>query len=435
MKIHSLTLENLRGFAGKHEIKFTDDHVVAFIGVNGSGKSTVLEAVADGLSHLITPINKANGSTQYRFDRFAVNSKAETASWSVRFSYVGSSKIYEFAQSVHNSVIIFEGPIIAYGEREKDLVNQLSKDIVAENKIVPVLGYYHATSSSLDPDTYSNKGLYPVFSREQAYDNALMANVDFGQITEFYAQVINLENSEKVNNDEAYTSPLAQSFKLGTVKFLNTIQGTEDLHTVQLVRQGFQQLLAYKKRETLLYLNQLSSGERSVIGLVMDLIYRCVLANSHLPDPLHSPGIVLIDEIELHLHPRWQANIIKALTTTFPNIQFIISTHAPLVINQLKDEQLFVLRENVIIPGTELQTTYGMSASDVITQIMGAPSRPPEVRDRLNEIATLLSDPTPDNLSEAQRRLDTLREDISPHDTEFLQLSNLLSIEESAVDL
>ena len=318
---------------------------------------------------------------------------------------------------------------------EKDLVNQLSKDIVAENKVVPVLGYYHATSSSLDPDTYSNKGLYPVFSREQAYDNALMANVDFGQITEFYAQVINLENSEKVNNDEAYTSPLAQSFKLGTVKFLNTIQGTEDLHTVQLVRQGFQQLLAYKKRETLLYLNQLSSGERSVIGLVMDLIYRCVLANSHLPDPLHSPGIVLIDEIELHLHPRWQANIIKALTTTFPNIQFIISTHAPLVINQLKDEQLFVLRENVIIPGTELQTTYGMSASDVITQIMGAPSRPPEVRDRLNEIATLLSDPTPDNLSEAQRRLDTLREDISPHDTEFLQLSNLLSIEESAVDL
>jgi predicted ATP-binding protein involved in virulence len=434
MKIQSLTLENLRGFVGKHEIVLTDPQVAAFIGVNGSGKSTVLEAIATSLANLTSFMNKVDGSTDSHFDRFDVYQDRDSAVWDIQFSYLDAHEKYKFIQELFNRVGSISGPAGAYSRKEQKLIDRLRSDIVREDSLIPVFGYYRSTD--LKPDIYQQKrNLSPAFQREETYHGAWKSNVDFSQIADLYSLAINIENNEKVNYNKNYESPMARSFRLGTSTFLNALHNTKDYRTIQLTRKGFQQVLAYKKDGVLLNMNQLSSGELSVVALMMDLIHRCVLANSHLDDPLTSPGVVLIDEIELHLHPRWQATIVKALTTTFPNIQFIISTHAPLVVNLLKDEQLFVLRESGVVPGSDLMTTYGMSAGDVITLIMGAPSRPPEVGDRFDRIAKLLADPSPDNLKEAQKQLAELRNTISPHDLELIQLANLLSLEESAVDL
>ncbi len=88
---------------------------------------------------------------------------------------------------------------------------------------------------------------------------------------------------------------------------------------------------------------QLSEGEKSVIALVGDLSRRLAIANPKRENPLKGGCIVLIDEIDLHLHPKWQEKIFPALQNTFPHIQFIVSTHAPKVLESV-DENIQVIR-------------------------------------------------------------------------------------------
>ena len=82
-------------------------------------------------------------------------------------------------------------------------------------------------------------------------------------------------------------------------------------------------------------IEQLSDGEKSLIAMIGDLARRLSIANPGVREPLHGRGIVLIDEVELHLHPAWQRDILPRLMNTFPNVQFMVTTHSPLVLAQL----------------------------------------------------------------------------------------------------
>ncbi len=81
-----------------------------------------------------------------------------------------------------------------------------------------------------------------------------------------------------------------------------------------------------------LRIEQLSEGYKIVIAMVADLAARMAEANPAMPNPLEATGIVLIDEVDLHLHPRWQRTILKELTGVFRNVQFVVSTHSPIIV-------------------------------------------------------------------------------------------------------
>ena len=83
--------------------------------------------------------------------------------------------------------------------------------------------------------------------------------------------------------------------------------------------------------------SQLSDGEKCTMTLFGDLARRLCIANPRLDDPLKGDGVVLIDEIELHMHPSWQRMVLPKLQETFPNIQFIITTHSPIVLSEVDD--------------------------------------------------------------------------------------------------
>lgn len=91
----------------------------------------------------------------------------------------------------------------------------------------------------------------------------------------------------------------------------------------------------------------LSDGYRCTISLIADIAYRMALLNPQLLDNVltETEGIVLIDEVDLHLHPTWQKRILKDLMEIFPKVQFIVSTHAPEVINSVKRESVVVLKD------------------------------------------------------------------------------------------
>lgn len=98
-----------------------------------------------------------------------------------------------------------------------------------------------------------------------------------------------------------------------------------------------------EKDGQLLTVNQLSDGEKCLIAMVSDLARRMAIANP-TGDPLQGEGIILIDEIDLHLHPKWQRMIVPKLLEVFPNCQFIISTHSPHVLTHIQPENIFLLR-------------------------------------------------------------------------------------------
>ncbi len=119
------------------------------------------------------------------------------------------------------------------------------------------------------------------------------------------------------------------------------------------------------------------------------------LANPHLPDPLQSEAIVLIDEIELHLHPEWQQRILGDLRRTFPNAQFIVSTHSPAVLTTVAPHHIVhvIATADGVTAEQETGPTFGAKAGDVLAAVMGVKQRPDNpFSQKLASYQTLIAD-------------------------------------------
>ncbi len=162
-----------------------------------------------------------------------------------------------------------------------------------------------------------------------------------------------------------------------------------------------------------LRIEQLSDGYKIITATVADIASRMAEANPDMPDPLLTSGIVLIDEIDLHLHPKWQREIIRDLKRTFPNVQFIVTTHSPtLLLGAIKDSQVLVMNNGEIQDiTTSSYETYDISQI-LLSQLFGLnSSRAPQWDDKIEEQETLLAKT---NLtSEEQKRLDDLNIELS----------------------
>src|SRR5690606_16357245 len=107
--------------------------------------------------------------------------------------------------------------------------------------------------------------------------------------------------------------------------------------------------LLIDRKGVALPVRQLSDGERGSLALVLDLTRRLSQANPGLDDPAaNGPGVVLIDEIDLHLHPKWQRDIVGNLPNAFPNLQFIATTHSPQVIGEVEHDRIQVMGHGAV---------------------------------------------------------------------------------------
>jgi predicted ATP-binding protein involved in virulence len=164
-----------------------------------------------------------------------------------------------------------------------------------------------------------------------------------------------------------------------------------------------------KKNGKILTVNQLSDGEKCLIALVGDLAKRMSIANALRENPLEGNGIVLIDEIDLHLHPQWQRTVIPKLIEVFPNCQFMISTHSPHVINHVRPENLFLLEQSSTgLSAAHPSKSYGNNADRILEDLMGlSTTRPDDVFQGLQQIYDLIGRGL---LSEATKQIEQLKE-------------------------
>lgn len=155
-----------------------------------------------------------------------------------------------------------------------------------------------------------------------------------------------------------------------------------DLNHIELVNadDGEDKVALNLERE-IIFLHQFSDGQRVLFGLVGDIARRLLLLNDNLDLPFNGQGIVLIDEIELHLHPSWQQKIILILRESFPNIQFIMTTHSPHVLSTVDKTEIRILKNN-LVEQPNLQTK-GVASSDILEQIMGTYSIPIIVKEAI----------------------------------------------------
>ncbi|MBF0428255.1 MAG: AAA family ATPase [Magnetococcales bacterium] len=140
---------------------------------------------------------------------------------------------------------------------------------------------------------------------------------------------------------------------------------------------------------------QLSDGYRSMLALVMDLARRMVQANPHLPEPLDGHAVVLIDEIDLHLHPKWQQTVLGDLRRTFPQTQFIVTTHSPQVLTTVEPHQIQCIHWS----GDQVEllhpnSSFGAESGRLLQDIQGVEPRPPKVEftQLLNRYSDLIAD-------------------------------------------
>jgi len=241
----------------------------------------------------------------------------------------------------------------------------------------------------------------------KAYENALNARAfDFKRFFEWFKWQEDLELRQQTNYKAIA--------KRAVLSILND-EGDEDKFTDIFVDVSSldNYRLKLKKRDAELEVSQLSAGEKSLFALVSDIARRLAIANPKSEDPLkEGGGIVIIDEIDLHLHPRWQRKIVRKLTETFPKLQFIITTHSPLILGSIRSENIRLLDDGQVYSVPE---TYGQNVGLIIKKIMGVEEGIFE--DKIKDIFKLLAN---NNVSEAKGEIAAI-EQASPADIPALR--------------
>lgn len=189
--------------------------------------------------------------------------------------------------------------------------------------------------------------------------------------------------------------------------------------SLQVVKKGTRSLLVRKGSITL-ELDQLSNGERGILAIVLGLIQSLAQSNPNLDNPAWGKAIVLIDELELHLHPILQRNIIGNLSSIFPNCQFIATTNSAQMISEVEPEGVtFLVRQGDQIVTKPAIQSYGLDTNWILESLMNASSRPKLTQQLIDQIEDLLEE---GQLEQAQKSVEKLREMLHGDDCEVVRL-------------
>ncbi|MCP4550772.1 MAG: AAA family ATPase, partial [Bacteroidetes bacterium] len=195
-----------------------------------------------------------------------------------------------------------------------------------------------------------------------AYENTFRkVGNDFDDFLTWFRLEEDWENQNKLEKGLDFINPSLDVVRNAIRLFFSNISSTDfsDLKVKRATRNGAYHYgdprlrrgssLTLRANNQELKVNQLSAGQKILLLIVSDLAHRLAVANPSKPDPLRGEGVVLIDEIELHLHPQWQREVIPALLRVFPNLQFIITTHSPQVLSNVERDEVFILEDNNVV--------------------------------------------------------------------------------------
>lgn len=421
MYIASLHLHNFGRFADLEIPLWPEDgdgpRVTVLIGENGSGKSTLVDGVTTLLSWLVARIRSDRGSGS-PIDELRIRNGASAAE--ITLSLVHERQRYEWslARPRRGRKRMAESSLKAATELA-DLLRQRLTD--NDGASLPLVAYYPTERYVLDIPKRIRIGHH--FDQIAGYDEALTSGIDFRRFFEWFREREDIRNEGLANIAELFDYIDVKKIRQHSSRHIPRVRAIDFLDTEKIRREkpalepripalrhiddpqylavleaiaafmpGYDNLRIQRRPRMRMLINkgeeeldilQLSQGERSLLALVGDIARRLAMMNPQAEKPLHGKGIVLIDEVDLHLHPRWQRTVIRRLRETFPNCHFILTTHSPLVISDPQHIRVLLLQNGEV---REPGNLYGMDLEELLLGVMDTDIRDPELQKRLDSL-------------------------------------------------
>ncbi len=391
MRVERLQLENYRGFASL-DVTFAAAGPTVFIGANGSGKSSLMRALE------------------------------MWARWRVDEQPIELRDVRASAEQTAVSIWWARGDFAWRAMRRENTFGLTHVELA-----VP-------SSSSGGPRSYDGlirtkdaARIGTARPRTPASDSRTDP-IDRRFLLDWFRRTEDLENEVRLNDDPAHRNPELEAVRRALTTFANALLdfsiGRPRFSRVGQWANDGRGTFLLDKGNTTLGFDQLSDGESFVILLVADMARRLAEPRNadDEPDPLQRPGILLIDEIDQHLHPRWQRAILPALGATFPNVQVIATTHSPTVVGSLAAANVVRLKDFQVAPTPH---TYGRDSTTILEDVMGLPAHPSDIQRRLDDLARLID---ADDLRGARAALDQLADVLGADAPEVTRYDTTLAL-------
>lgn len=357
MKIQTITLENFRGI---REAGFLlDGKSTVFFGVNGVGKSAILRAINLVFSNIINKIVNNRFKQGIKIEEDDITFGKSQARVKLDFVY-NDGTIAEYGRSMNRKSKSRTHLPLALEDIYSDFCKRYLDD---EKSNMPIYVNYGTTRLVLDiPLRIRNTH---IFDKQAAFEKAIESKIDYRTFFEWYRYQEDIENEIKSRTNSEYADKSLCAVKKAITEMINDVSNLRIERSPRLA-------MKVNKGPISLKVNQLSDGEKCILALLGDLTRRLALANPHLDNPLLGEGVVLIDEIELHMHPQWQRRILNTLSNVFPNIQFIITTHSPQILGEVgSDYNIFGLyNENGVVGAQRYKALDGWDSNDILEVLM-----------------------------------------------------------------
>lgn len=348
-----------------------------FFGINGTGKSTMLSIINYLFWAWINKLNPSQGIAYRSLDADLVRVGASELSLSADVIMEGEaytlSRQYYKAKPGKSAVSVTN-------RKQYDVFSErFNENYLTDDANMPVFVNYGTNRSVLDiPLRIRNKH---EFSKITALERAIENELDFRTFFEWYRNQEDLENEQKTErNDLEYEDITLRCVRTAVSAMLGNVSSLR-------VRRSPLRMVVMKDGLEF-RVDQLSDGEKCTLALLGDLARRMALANPSLTNPLEGAGIVLIDEIELHMHPTWQRIVPGVLRNTFPHIQFMITTHSPQVLSELDDRYIiFRLISNALVGNSveRIERLDGYSSNFILEEYMETTSQNPKYKALLDQ--------------------------------------------------
>ena len=436
MKIKRIRINDFRGFREFVVDIPTDSNVIAFIGKNGAGKSAILDSVSLLLSILVKNIrSKTNGLPSQFLNKDDINSHAERYQIQIDFCctnnhYSSNTYTISLTESLNDKRII-DGTYNDFVDTTRSLLN------------IPILIHYQINRNVVEkikktnsPPKYTRG--YDDAAQFSTYENAFSGNINsFNDFVKWFREEEDLENQiQRDHRNFDHRNDQLEVVRNAIDKFLNKFDESARFShlrierertsskSIKLGQESIVSSLVIDKDGQKFKFSQLSSGETTILSLVVDIARRLTIANPDIYDKLSGEGIVLIDEIDLHLHPQWQRRFLPSLVHTFPNLQFIVTTHSPQVLSHIARDSVFLLEDNKISERDIY--TEGRDSNSILQDAFHVPIVEEEYEREINEIYYLIDE---HNLEKAQMKLEKLKEKRGEDDREVLRMESFIDMD------
>lgn len=426
MKISELELTNFRCFKSL-SLKL-DPQCTILVGINGAGKSTILDALAVALGGYIAGFESIHGVHIHQEDsRYETNTAGSRIDTQPQFPVV----VRAFGE-VAGREIGWQRELSGLGRRTThgnakrviDIARSFQDRIRKGDSdcILPLVAYYGTARLWMQKKnrTISFKSDKKL-SRQTGYIDCLNIASNEKQMMQWFEEMtyIQLQEGAKVPELEAVKKALKRCY-------LSVDSAITDAEFSYNVKSKDLEITLHRDKEvSRLPVKMLSDGEKGIISLVADIAYRMALLNPDLLDRvLEAPGVVLIDEIDMHLHPSWQKKIIVDLMEIFPNIQFVVTTHSPSVLANVEKEHIRVLDHYQLYDSPS--TTYGRSTEEILREIMYTEVRPEKVLNLKSAFDSAIDN---EDFTAAQNLLDEMKHILGENSKDVVESQVTLNIE------